>query len=383
MTPLSISDFTPYTPEMLSMLRRFAAIESPSTDKAAVDRLGQAVAAELQSLGAQLTIHPQASAGDHIEASWNFWVSGDAPQDFSPLLLLCHMDTVFDAGTLERFPLSEENGLLRGPGVYDMKGGIVATLFAVRLLRERGLLRRPLTALFTSDEETGSATSRPLIETLARPAAAAFCLEPAMDDGSLKTARKGTGEIEIVARGRAAHAGTDHARGRNAIEELAHHVLAVQRLTDYDLGTTTNVGQVSGGTRPNVVPDEARARVDFRIANPADVARLEDWAATRRPVIDGCSVEVRLAVNRPPMPRDAVMAAAYGKARAIGRGLGLDLGEGSTGGGSDANFVAPLGVPVLDGLGVRGSGAHSERERVLIDSLPERAALLARLILEW
>lgn len=383
MPPLTISDFTPFTPEMLDMLKRFAAIESPSTDKASVDRLGEAVAGELRALGAQLTIHPQASAGDHIEASWNFWVSGDPPHDFSPLLLLCHMDTVFDPGTLERFPISEENGLLHGPGVYDMKGGIVLALFAVRLLKERGLLRRPLTALFTSDEETGSATSRPLIETLARSSAAAFCLEPAMDDGSLKTARKGTGEIEIVTRGRAAHAGTDHSRGRNAIEELAYHILSVQRLTDYELGLTTNVGLVSGGTRPNVVPDEARARVDFRIASPADAARLEAWASVIRPVIDGCTVEARLTFNRPPMPRDAVMAAAFGKAQAIGRSVGLELGEASTGGGSDANFVAPLGVPVLDGLGVRGGGAHSERERVLIDSLPERAALLANLISEW
>ena len=381
---MNISDFTPYTSEMLAMLERFAAIESPSTGKAAVDRMGAAVAAELQALGAQLTLHPQAAAGDHLEAGWNFWTfGGDPPQAFAPLLLLCHMDTVYQAGTLSHFAVRQENGFLHGPGVYDMKGGIVVALFAVRLLKERGLLRRPLAALFTSDEETGSATSRPLVEALARPAAGVFCLEPATEDGALKTARKGTGEIEIVARGRAAHAGTDHSHGRNAIEELAHHVLAVQRLTDYERGTTTNVGLVSGGTRTNVVPGEARALVDVRIPGPEEAARLEAWAQGLQPVIEGCTVEARLTFKRPPMPRDSVMAAAFARAQAIGRRLGLELGEVSTGGGSDANYVAPLGVPVLDGLGVRGGGAHSERERMQIDSLPERAALLASLISEW
>ncbi len=361
------------------MLERFAAIESPSTDKAAVDRMGAAVGSELQTLGAQLTIHSQANTGNHVEAHWNFGDSGSDP----PLLLLCHMDTVYETGTLARFPLHAENGFLHGPGVMDMKGGIVVALFAVRLLRERDLIHRPLAAVFTSDEETGSTTSRSLIEALARPAAAVFCLEPAAEDGSLKTSRKGTGLIKIMAHGRAAHAGTDHALGRNAIEELAHHILAVQRLTDYQLGTTTNVGQVSGGTRTNVVPDEAFARVDVRISGPEEAARLEAWVANLQPVIEGCTVEARLTLKRPPMVRDAVMAAAFARAQAAGRRLGLELGEVATGGGSDANYVAPLGVPVLDGLGVRGSGAHSERERMRVDSLPERAALLASLILEW
>jgi glutamate carboxypeptidase len=381
--PLMIADFAPYQPEMLSMLERFASMESPSTDKAAVDRLGAAVAAELQALGAQLTPHPLAAAGDHIEARWNFGTHGGPSPEASPLLILCHMDTVYEAGTLARFPLRAENGYLHGPGVYDMKGGIVGALFAVRLLMERGLMERPLVALFTSDEETGSATSRPLIEALARQAAAVFCLEPAAEDGSLKTARKGTGEIEIVARGQAAHAGIDHARGRNAIEELAHHILAVQRLTDYPRGTTVNVGLVSGGTRINVVPNEARARVDLRIPGPEEAAHLEAWVAGLQPVIEGCTVEARITFKRPPMPRDAVMAAAFARAQAIVRRLGLELSETSTGGGSDANYVAPLGVPVLDGLGVRGGGAHSERECMQVASLSERAALLASLIMEW
>jgi glutamate carboxypeptidase len=378
-----MSDFSPSTAEMTDLLVRFASIESPSTDKAAVDRMGAAVEAELRALGARITRHPQASAGDHIEARWG----EQQPGGEAPLLILCHMDTVFELGTLQRFGLRQENGVLHGPGVFDMKGGIVIFLYAMRHLigtqQGSSLLHRPLIALFTSDEETGSATSHRLIEDLARQSAAAFCLEPALPGGELKTARKGTGDIDIVAHGRAAHAGTDHEKGRNAIEELAHHILSVQALTDRAKGTTTNAGIISGGTRTNVVPDVARAWVDFRVESAEEVTRLETWAAGLRPVIDGCTVEARVSIDRPPMPRTPVMAAAFHKAQAIARPLGLELGEGSTGGGSDANFVAPLGIPVLDGLGVRGAGAHSDLEHMLVDSLPERAALLAALIAQW
>jgi glutamate carboxypeptidase len=377
--PLPLSDFTPLQADMVDMLIRLAGIESPSTDKAVIDRFGAVLAQELGGLGAEVSVLPQAVTGDHLVAKW----AGAAPQaERPPALILCHMDTVYESGTLARYPIFAEGGVLYGPGVFDMKGGIVVTLFALRLLLQGNRLTRPVTALFTSDEEAGSHASRPLIEALARQSGVVFCLEPAMEDGALKTARKGTGEIEIVARGRAAHAGSDHAYGRNAIAELAAHILSVQALTDYARGTTTNTGLVSGGTRTNVVPAEARAQVDFRVAEAGEVARLEAWAAGLHPAFEGCSVEARVTLNRPPMPRDALMAATFTKAKAIALPLGLELSEGSTGGGSDANFVAPLGVPVLDGLGVRGGGAHSEREHTLIPSLPERAALLANLILD-
>ena len=373
---LSIDDFRPRTRDMVARLTRLAEIESPTTDKAAVDRLGSALAGELTALGAAVTVHAQAQAGNHLEARW-----GQGP---SGLLLLCHMDTVHELGTLARFPVREADGRLHGPGVEDMKGGIVVFLEAVRALRDKQALpARPLTALLTSDEETGSSTSRALIESLGRQAEAVFCLEPALTGGALKTARKGTGSIDLVVRGRAAHAGADHEKGRNAIEELAHHILAVQRLTDYARGTTVNVGVVSGGTRANVVPEEARADVDLRITSAAEAERLRAWAAAVRPVIDGTTVSATITFDRPPMPRNATMAASFEKAQAIAREIGLQLGEGATGGGSDANFVAPLGVPVLDGLGVRGNGAHSDREFIEIDSLPERAALLAALIQAW
>lgn len=373
---LTIQDFRAQTGDTVMLLRRLVEIESPSTDKAAVDRLGAFIAAELRALAATVLVDEQTSVGNNIVGKW-----GDSTDG---ILLLCHMDTVWEVGTLARRPLREEDGRLYGPGVYDMKAGIAMALTALRLLRDRNAWpRRPITALFTSDEETGSHGSRALIEQLARRSSLVLCLEPPTADGALKTARKGTGEIEIIARGRAAHAGADHPKGRNAIEELAHHILAAQRLTDYAVGTTVSVGLVSGGTRTNVVPDLARAEADVRIAMPAEVQRLEQWIAGLRPVVDGASVEARLTINRPPMVRDATMAATFARAQEIAGRLGLHLTEGSTGGASDANFVAPLGVPVLDGLGALGDGGHAEHEHVIIDSLPERTAVLAALLSEW
>jgi glutamate carboxypeptidase len=374
---LSVNDFRTITNDMVDHLARLVSIESPTTDKAAVDRLGDHIAGELASLGAAVTVDQQAEAGDNLIGRWGAGGSGE-------VLLLCHMDTVYATGALAQSPLRIEDSRLFGPGTLDMKAGIVVTLTAIQQLRQRGQLpARPITALFTSDEETGSQHSRGLIEQLASQASLALCLEPGLANGALKTARKGTGAIEIVARGRAAHAGSDHENGRNAIEELAHHILAAQQLTDYARRTTTSVGLVSGGTRTNVVPDEARALIDVRVALPEEAARLQAWAQSLRPVLEGTQVIARLDLNRPPMPRDEAMIATFQKAQAIAGRLGLALREGGTGGASDANFVAPLGVPVLDGLGGLGEGAHSEREFVLIDSLPERAALLAALLTEW
>jgi glutamate carboxypeptidase len=373
---LSIDDFRPYTGETLALLKRLAEIESPSTDKPAVDRLGRAIAAELAALGASVSFHQQSAVGDHVEARWGAGPGG--------ILVLCHMDTVHELGTLARFPVRESDGHLHGPGTEDMKGGIAIFMTAVRRLREsQAWPARPVTALITSDEEIGSGTSRALIEQLAQLAALVLCLEPALAGGRLKTARKGTGCLQLVARGRAAHAGAAHEQGRNAIEELAHHILAAQRLTDYAKGTTANVGVVSGGTRSNVVPDEARAEVDLRIISQSEAERLSAWAASLRPVLEGTTIAAQVEFDRPPMPRDANMAATFQKAQALAGRLGLVLAEGATGGGSDANFVAPLGVPVLDGLGVCGDGAHSKREYIEIDSLPERTALLAELIRAW
>jgi glutamate carboxypeptidase len=295
-----------------------------------------------------------------------------------------HMDTVYELGALARRPLREAGGKLYGPGILDMKASIAIFLSVIRAFQEHERWpAAPVTALFTSDEETGSHTSRRLVEAEARQAQVVFCLEPCLPKGALKTARKGTGEIDLFVKGVAAHAGVNHDQGRNAIEELAHHILAVQQLTDYARGTTLNTGIVSGGTRTNVVPAEARARVDLRVSSMEEYRRLEEWVKNRQPVIPGAVLLASIGLNRPPMPRDETMQRTFQKARQIAGTIGLDLSEGSTGGGSDANFVAPLGIPVLDGLGAAGEGAHSENEYILIDSLAERAALLSALILGW
>lgn len=380
MPAIPVSYFAQRTAELVSMLKKFVEIESPSTDKAAVDRFGAAVAAELKAMGAAVDVSPQASAGDHLIGRFG------GATDGSGILILCHLDTVYPLGALAANPVREDasNGKLYGPGALDMKGSIVQTLAALRALVENGKLPpRPVAALFTSDEEVGSGSSRELIEGLGKQAALVLCLEPALPDGSLKTWRKGVGDFEIVVRGRSTHAGADHENGANAIEEAAHHVLALQRLTDYAKGTTVNVGLINGGTRPNVVPDECRIEVDLRVMTPADADEASQKIMGLKPINEKTSVTVTGGMNRPPMPRTQNIARAFAVARQIAASLGIRVSEGGTGGGSDANFIAPLGVPVLDGLGPIGNGAHSEREHVIIKSLPERTAILAGILSEW
>jgi glutamate carboxypeptidase len=371
-------DFAERTGDLVALTRRLVEIESPSTHKAAVDRVGATVADELRKLGALVTVDEQTTVGNHILGSWGDWRKGEG------ILLLCHMDTVYDLGTLARQPCYEVGNKLMGPGALDMKASIAMSLIAFDTLKtHRQWPPRPIAALYTSDEEISSVSARLLIERLAREAALALCLEPCLADGSLKTWRKGVGNFEITVRGKATHAGADHENGRNAIEELAHHVLAIQALTDYEKGTTVNVGVISGGSRPNVVPEEARAHVDMRVMTAEEGERITAWMKGLQPRREGFNLEVQGGLNRPPMPRDETMRATFKKAQQIAETLGLKLGEGGTGGGSDANFVAPLGVPVLDGLGPLGYGAHSKREHVIITSLPERTALLASLLTEW
>ncbi len=376
---LSIQDFSARLPDLLALLVRLVEIESPTTDKAAVDRVGAVVADELRHLGAEVSVHERAHTGNHVLGRWD-----PTGRDEIGVLTLCHMDTVYSLGTLDRQPCHEVDGRLMGPGTMDMKGSIAMLLTALRAFRAAGAWpARPITALFTSDEETGSDSSRELIETLARRAELVLCLEPCLPDGSLKTWRKGVGDFEITVHGKAAHAGADHERGRNAVEELAHQIIAIQKLTDYTQGTTVNVGVVAGGSRSNVVPDHAQAQVDLRVMTAEEGNRIAEWMRQLKPVIPGTSIEVSGGLNRPPMPRDERMAATFARASALATRLGLSIGEGGTGGGSDANFVAPLGVPVLDGLGALGNGAHSEREHVVVDHLPERTALLAALLSDW
>jgi glutamate carboxypeptidase len=244
-------------------------------------------------------------------------------------------------------------------------------------------LNRPVTLLCTSDEEIGSHTSRGLIESLAKESALVLVLEGGLPDGSLKTWRKGVGGFTVKVKGRAAHAGGEHERGRNAIEEMAHQIIAIQKLTDYSRGTTVNVGVIQGGTVTNVVPEECAIKMDVRVMLPGEWERIEAEVKNLKPVLDGTSIEVAGRLNRPPMPFDETMKATFEKARAIASKSGIELKAGGSGGGSDANFVAPLGIPVLDGLGAIGEGYHSEREYIFADSLEQRVKLVSALLRNW
>ena len=374
--------------DVKALLKQLVETESPSGDKAAVDRVGTIVADEARRLGADVQLVPVMDAGDHVITRFGLsGAQGEAEATGAviqkPILLLCHMDTVFPLGTLEKMPYREADGKIYGPGVLDMKSGIVISLAAIEMLQQSGGLNRPVTLLCTSDEEVGSLTSEKLIVELARESELVLVLESAMPDGSLKTWRKGVGEFRVKVKGRAAHAGGAHEEGRNAIEEMSHQVLAIQKMTDYEKGTTLNVGVMRGGTVSNVVPEEAVAEVDVRVMQPSEWERLEVEIAVLKPVLDGTSLEITGGLNRPPMPFDETMKATFEKARTIGAEIGIELKASGSGGGSDANFVAPLGIPVLDGLGAVGEGLHSEREFIVADSLGERAKLLAALLQNW
>jgi len=370
--------------DMISLLKRLVETESPSADKAAVDRVVAIVADEARRLGADVETVPTKEAGDHLIVRFSLSEVEVAESDRQkPILLLCHMDTVFPLGTLDKMPFREADGKLFGPGVLDMKAGIVISLAAIEELQNSGGLNRPVTLLCTSDEEIGSLTSENLIKELARKSELVLVMEAAMLDGSLKTWRKGVGEFWVKVKGRAAHAGGAHEEGRNAIEEMSHQVLAIQRLTNYDRGTTLNVGVLHGGTVSNVVPEEALAQVDVRILQPGEWERIQAEMRALRPVLEGTSLEITGGLNRPPMPFDDGMKSTFEKARSIAEDIGIELKASGTGGGSDANFVAPLGIPVLDGLGAIGEGLHSEREYIFADSLQKRAKLLAALIRNW
>jgi glutamate carboxypeptidase len=373
---MRIPDFEARLPGMLALLQLLVETESPTNVKESVDRVAAILSRECQRLGARVRIHPQVSVGDQVEAHW-----GEGPNGF---LLLAHMDTVFPLGTLAKMPFYSMEERTFGPGVSDMKGGIVVGLTAIdALLKSEQFPSRPITALFTSDEETGSASSRALIEKLAGDASLVLVLEPAMLDGSLKTWRKGVGEFQVRVQGRAAHAGADHEKGRNAIEEMAHQVLAIQKLTDYAGGTTLNVGVIHGGIASNVVPDEAVIEIDLRVIQPGEAERIKTALYSLSPVLDGTSIEVTGNLNRPPMPFDNTMQLTFEKARAIAAALGIDLKAGGTGGASDANFISPLGIPVLDGLGPAGGDYHSEREYIITASLLQHLQLLFSLLRDW
>jgi glutamate carboxypeptidase len=365
--------------EMLSLLRKMVEIESPSDDKAAVDRMGSFSAEAFERLGGQVTFYPQQAAGNHLKAEFAGGASDRASG--KPVLLLGHFDTVWPMGTLAKMPFYMKDGRAFGPGVYDMKAGIAMMMFALRALKEAGTTHRPVTILLDTDEEVGSTTGRPIVEATAKDCEAVLVLEPSQGpQGHLKTSRKGVGDITIRVRGRASHSGVDFEKGRSAIVELARQLLEIVKFTDLSRGITVNPGVIQGGTRSNVIAAEAWAEVDLRIASAADAAELQQKFAALKPFDPDCSIELSGGINRPPMERTEGTVRLFSIAREIAAAIGWKLEESSTGGGSDGNFTSALGIPTLDGLGALGEGAHASNESVVIQELPQRTALLAGLI---
>jgi len=366
--------------DIVATIRELVEIESPSDNKAAADRMAEFIAGKFSRLGGEIRFHHAQHFGNHLQANFG-------GKSAKPILLLGHYDTVYPLGTLSSMPCRVAGNRLTGPGVLDMKSGIALMLHAVAALQDshpdasRGMLPRPISVLLVSDEEVGSGSSRRITEALAKRSAAVFVLEPSYGPlGALKTARKGVGDYIVKVTGHAAHAGLDFQKGVNAIRELARQIEKISAFTDLKKGLTVNVGIVSGGTRTNVVPAEAAAQVDVRIARLKDAAGIDKKMRSLRPFNRKCRIEIAGGMNRPPLERTPGVAALYEQARAIARGLGWKLGEAAVGGGSDGNFTAGLGIPTLDGLGGVGDGAHAQHEHILIAELPRRAALLAALI---
>jgi glutamate carboxypeptidase len=364
---------------MLSVLRAFVLVESPSLEKLAADRCCSIIAKEWRKCGARVERLAQKHRGDHLRITWQ-------PQKQRPagqLLVLGHYDTVYATGTLAKMPFRVSAGKAYGPGTFDMKAGIVQALFALYALRQTQTpLRKRVVFLWTSDEEIGSESSRKLLEAEARRSDAVFVLEPSLGPrGLLKTARKGVGQAEIIVHGRASHAGLAPGEGVNAVHELARQIARLEQWNDLRRGISVNADVIEGGTRVNVIAERARAVIDLRALRVADMRRLEKRLSTLRPHTRGARLEIRGGFNRPPMERK-VSAALFSRAKSLAAQMGLSIGECVAGGGSDGNLTAALGVPTLDGLGAVGDGAHSAHEYVLVRTMPERAALLAALLAE-
>jgi glutamate carboxypeptidase len=371
---LSPSEFEPAIPKLISRLRSMVEIESPTYSKDAVDQLGAYIANEARLIGAETESFSQSERGDHLTFRWG----AGQPR----ILLMTHMDTVYPLGTLEEMPWRESKGRLYGPGVLDMKVGIALALSAIETLRDGGSIP-DVTLLCTSDEETGSRTSRELIERLAQDHDLVLCLEPSLSGGALKTWRKGIGTFWIETEGISAHAGSDPNPGVNAIQEMAHQLIKLTSIPDSKKGISLNVGIIRGGTRTNVVPEKCRCSLDIRVKKEEDQQIISTALMKIKPITKGAKVSVSGEWNRPPMQRTPLMLETFQRAQAIAEKIGIPLDEGGTGGGSDANFVAALGIQVLDGLGATGEGAHSRNEYIEINSLPKRAALLAAILTEW
>jgi glutamate carboxypeptidase len=376
MVDLRLQYFTERQGAIVETIRQMVEIESPTDNKQATDRVGRWLAQKFEALGGHSKFHRAADFGDHLQVDF----PGKASR--KPVLLLGHMDTVYPLGTLAKMPCRVSSGRLYGPGAYDMKSGIAFALYAIDALRDpSGELPRPTTVLLVSDEEVGSDSSKRITEELAKKSAAVLVLEPSYGPkGALKTARKGVVEYQLKVTGKSAHAGLDFDKGHSAILELARQIERISKFTDLRRGLTVNVGLVRGGTRVNVIPAEASASIDVRIASAADAAGIDRKLRSLKPIDRQCKLEVTGGVGRMPMERKGGVLALYRHAAELAKQVGWKLEEAAVGGGSDGNLTAALGIPTLDGLGGVGEGAHAAHESIVISEIPKRSALLTALI---
>ena len=356
-----------------SRLRDLVLQESPSEDPASINAAGRLVEAWAKELGGKSRWHRQKNFGDVLELRF-----GSSRSTQKPVLLLGHLDTVWSLGTLKSMPWHEAQGKFFGPGVLDMKAGVVMALAAVGVLRDLKLTR-PVILLLNSDEEIGSTVSRPITERLAKESSAVFVLEPAQVL-AYKTARKGVGHYTVRVTGVSAHAGVDFQRGHSAVLELAKLIQTISNFTDLKRGLTVNCGVIAGGTRSNVIASEAHAEVDVRIARASDAALVQRLFRKLKVSDKACKLEITGGINRPPMERKTGTIALFKQAQKLAAQLGFDLDEAATGGGSDGNFTAALGIPTLDGMGAVGEGAHAAHENIVVEHLIPRTALLAAMI---
>jgi glutamate carboxypeptidase len=360
-------------PWLIETIEALVRLESPTGDAAAINRCGAELQRRLVELGGRVRRLPREAAGDHLRAEFG---SGRRQ-----VLILGHFDTVWPVGTLSGRPIRHDKGRMFGPGVFDMKAGLGLAMLAVKALAASpGGVPGRIVMLTTSDEETGSATSRTAIEEEARQSEAVLVLEPSLPGGALKTSRKGCGEFVLRVDGIAAHAGIEPERGASAISELVRQIAAVEAMHDPGQGTTVNVGVIRGGSRPNVVAAEAEAVIDVRVATSAAAVRITEALGSLLPRDPRTRLTLSGGIDRLPLERTPGVVALLQHAQAVAGELGRNLGEGGTGGGSDGNLTAAVGVPTLDGLGAVGAGAHAIDEYVTVQDLPWRAALVAGLL---
>jgi glutamate carboxypeptidase len=362
---------TDHQNDILKDLEQFVRAESPSRNKQAVDRCGKVLTGLFKThLGIEPEIFPQAEIGDLLRFTFG---EGD-----EQILIMGHFDTVWDIG---RLSFRVEGNKAYGPGIFDMKGGIIQALWAIKACAELKVPIKKIVFLCTTDEETGSITSRKLIEEEASRSQTVLVPEPAQaNTGALKTGRKGVATFNLKIKGRSSHSGNHHEEGRSAVEELARQITYIHGLTDYEKGTTLNVGIAKGGTYVNVVADEAEAFVDVRVRTLEEAERIMTLFQNLKTHVEGTTIEVTGVLERPPMERTKQTEKLFNLARECGAEIGIDLSEAWVGGGSDGNLTAALGIPTLDGLGALGDGPHAEYEHVLIDQLPVRSALIAHLL---